>query len=203
MTSKPDLVSWAGDSFNKLHAPGGGVALGLVPMDEQHLLWYLQFDTHRFPLPDDAITRDRAGAAALQTFVTKLASDLGDPVPEIFASTDFSRVYCFRPADTDLIPCFYQQNLALVGDAAHPLSTFTSQGVSSAIADAVALAHEIGPGTRTEKDLARALAHYSAVRREQCAPFIEKARELTETFVAPLSMRSPVLPIALPGSDRE
>ena len=78
----------------------------------------------------------------------------------------------------------------LVGDAAHPLSPFTSQGVSSAIADAVALAQAV-----TQPDLLQALAAYTRQRRQQCAPYVAQGRELVQRFLAPLN-DNVVLPIA-------
>jgi salicylate hydroxylase len=189
-------LRWAGDDFNKLHALEGGVALGILPVDARHLIWYLQFDAQRFPLPEIANVNDAAGAEARRAFAAKLLGAFGDPVPALLAATDFSRVYSFRPSDADLIPSFHRENLVLVGDAAHPLSPFTSQGVSSAVADAVALAREVGPGTKSTEPIAAALARYSEERRAQCAPYIAKGRSLTENFVVPLNLNNLVLPVA-------
>jgi 2-polyprenyl-6-methoxyphenol hydroxylase-like FAD-dependent oxidoreductase len=83
-----------------------------------------------------------------------------------------------------------------VGDAAHPLSSFTSQGVSSAIEDAVVLAGEIGAGATSHEGLGRALARYSSERREQCAPYIDKGRALNRSFLAPLDVKNLVMPLA-------
>src|SRR5262249_30001821 len=116
--------------------------------------------------------------------------------PSLLAATDFSRVHLWRPIDTDLVPCFHRGNVVLVGDAAHPFSPFTSQGVSSAIADAVALAREL-EGARSPGDLEHALTRYSTVRHQECAPFLAKGRELSERFLEPLSESSALLPIAV------
>src|SRR5260370_2229803 len=87
--------------------------------------------------------------------------------------------------DTDPVPHFYQGNLVLVGDAAHPLSPFTSQGVSSALADAVALASAVNAKVKTGRDLTHALAAYSVERRDQCAPYVAKGRQLTHQIPKP------------------
>ncbi len=178
-------MRWAGHNFNKFHAADGGIALGVLPMATGHILWFLQFDAERFPL-------DQENAETEHSFVHKLVGDWGGPVSDLLATTDFSRVHVWRPVDTDLVPRFHQRNLVLVGDAAHPLLPFTSQGVSSAIADAVALADLI-----TSKDnLADALSRYSNERREQCAPYIAKGRELLQNFLEPQGVNSVVLPLA-------
>jgi len=186
-------IRWAGHDFNKFHAPSGGIALGILPVDPYHVVWYLQFDAHRFPPPKE---NGSTSPEARHAFVEKLVGDWADPVPHLLAKTDFSRVYLWRPMDTDPVPHFYQGNLVLVGDAAHPLSPFTSQGVSSALADAVALASAVNAKVKTGSDLTHALAAYSVERREQCAPYVAKGRELTQQFLKPQAVNGTLLPVA-------
>jgi 2-polyprenyl-6-methoxyphenol hydroxylase-like FAD-dependent oxidoreductase len=179
------VMRWAGHNFNKFHAPGGGIALGMLPMASGHVLWFLQFDAVRFPL-------DQEDAETEHSFVQKLVGDWGEPVADLLDTTDFSRVHVWRPVDTDLVPLFHQRNLVLVGDSAHPLLPFTSQGVSSAIADAVTLADLI----TSEAGLDAALSRYTNERRAQCAPYIAKGRELMHKFLEPQGVNTIALPIA-------
>lgn len=182
LVRSPETVRWAANHLNKFHAEEGGIALGILPVDAEHVVWYLQFDAQRFPAPPE-------NAQACRAFVLDLIGKWAKPIPDLLSKTDFSRVHLWRPIDTDLIPCFAQGNLALVGDAAHPLLPFTSQGVSSGIADAVALATSVSNG----RGLKAALAAYSAKRRRECAPFVARGRELSQNFLQPQEM---VLPIA-------
>ena len=189
-----DTVRWASHNFNKFHAESGGIACGVLAVDAVHVIWYVQFDAKRFPPPPDT---NGNGAQARQAFVEKLVGSWAEPIPHILSLTDFSRVYLWRPQDADLIPRFHRGNLVLVGDAAHPLSPFTSQGVSAAIADAVALAQALGAdGLKPGPDLETALARYSTERREQCAPYVAKGRELTRHFLSPEIGSTILLPIA-------
>ena len=180
-----ETVRWAGHNFNKYHHPQGGLAFGVLPVDDDHLVWFIQADALRFPPPDENI-------GECETFVKKLLRNWADPVPHLLCITDFSRVHLWHALDMDLIPRFHKGNMVLVGDAAHPLLPFTSQGVSSAVADAVALAHLTG----VSRNLGTALAHYSLQRREQCAPYVSRGRELMQNFLAPLDKKGVVLPIA-------
>jgi 2-polyprenyl-6-methoxyphenol hydroxylase-like FAD-dependent oxidoreductase len=192
-----NAVAWAEHNLNKFHADEGGIALGVLPVDAEHVVWYLQFDAMRYAMSREVIDGyGRAGADARRIFVEKLVGAWPYPIPSLLSATDFSRVHLWRPIDTDLVPCFHRGNVALVGDAAHPLSPFTSQGVSSAIADAVVLAKEVD-GTKSPGDLEQALSRYSTQRHEQCAPYLSKGRELTERFFEPLSETSALLPIAI------
>src|ERR1700704_2595908 len=133
-------VQWASNNFNKFHATGGGIAMGILAVDGEHVIWYVQFDAGRFTPPADS--NEDLGLAR-QAFVKSLVGHWADPIPHLLSITDFSRTPFWRPLDTDLIPAFYRSNMVLVGDAAHPLSPFTSQGVTSAVADAVALAGKL------------------------------------------------------------
>ena len=185
----PDTVRWAGHNFNKFHAATGGIALGALAVDAGHVIWYLQFDARRFPPPADD---GPDPAQARRDFVTSLAGQWADPIPHLLNITDFSHTHFWRPLDTDVVPRFHQRNLVLVGDAAHPLSPFTSQGVSSAVADAVALSQAL----KNEAHVEAALARYSQERREQCAPYVAKGRELTRHFLSPQIGSTILLPIA-------
>jgi salicylate hydroxylase len=190
-------TQWAEHNFNKFHADDGGIAVGILPVDAEHVVWYMQFDALRFPMSRDVMDGYGCrGAEARRMFVERLVHGWAHPIPSLLAATDFSRVHLWRPVDADLIPCFHRSNLVLVGDAAHPLSPFTSQGVSSAIADAVVLAREVN-GAKSAGDLEHALSRYSVERHNQCAPYVAKGRELMENFLEPLSIHSAVLPIAI------
>ena len=194
-----DTVRWADNNFNKFHAARGGIALGVLAVDAEDLVWYIQFDARLFPPPADDSTNV---AQAREAFVRRLIGDWAAPVPHLLELTDFSRTYLWRPLDSDLVPTFYRGNLVLIGDAAHPLSPFTSQGVSSAVADAVSLAEQLGRATSgstasvTVPDLEGALARYSSERRKQCAPYVAKGRELTRHFLTPQMSGSVLMPIA-------
>jgi len=176
---------WPQQNLDKFHADEGRIAIGVLPVDVDHVVWYLQFDSQRFAPPQQDAQSRRA-------FVEQLVGDWADPIPQLLAESDFSRVHVWRPIDTDVVPCFHQGNLVLVGDAAHPLLPFTSQGVSSAIADAVLLAQAMN----AEDDLADALSAYSIERRSRCAPHIAKGREITRSFLAPQAAGNALLPIA-------
>ncbi len=194
MVSCKSTVRWASNNFNKFHAVTGGIALGTLAVDSEHVIWYLQFDSQRFPLPP---VDPGNFAETRKKFVTSLVGEWADPIPHLLSIADFSRTHLWRPLDTDLVPAFYRGNLVLVGDAAHPLSPFTSQGVSSAVADAVALAENLRPeNVKTPSDLERALARYSKERREQCAPYVAKGRELARHFLTPEIGSTILLPIA-------
>jgi 2-polyprenyl-6-methoxyphenol hydroxylase-like FAD-dependent oxidoreductase len=181
-----DAIRWSQGNFNKFHAQSGGLAFGVVPVDRDHVVWFLQFDVEKFQLPPDT-------PEALLNFVENLVGEWAEPVPHLLHHTDYSRVHLWQPVDADLVPEFYRGNLVLVGDAAHPMLPFTSRGVSSAIADAIVLTEALC----TTDNLNQALAQYSAQRRRECAPYITKGRDLTRNFLGPLCQENAVVPLAI------
>ncbi len=194
-------VAWAAHNLNKFHAAEGGVALGILPVDAEHVVWYLQFDSQRFPLTPELLHGDpRLVAHSRLAFVAKLVGAWGHPIPSLIAHTDFAKVHLWRPVETNLIPRFHRGNLVLLGDAAHPLSPFTSQGVSSALADAIVLAEEID-GASSRDDLSQALDRYSSRQHAQCAPYVAQGRELVQRFLEPLTQNNAALPIATKNDD--
>lgn len=190
----PDMVRWAGRDLNKFHSPDGGLAIGVLPVDQEHIVWFVQFDSHSSPPPSDEEGNNEAWIRHAQ----KLTSNWAHPIPHLLSITEPCRVHLWRPIDADVVPVFYQQNLVLVGDAAHPLSPFTSQGVSTAIADAITLARALESCTKNGNGhLAQALASYSNERYHQCVPYLSQGRELTQKFLAPLSVNHCWLPLAI------
>jgi 2-polyprenyl-6-methoxyphenol hydroxylase-like FAD-dependent oxidoreductase len=77
----------------------------------------------------------------------------------------------------------------LVGDAAHPLLPFTSQGVGAALDDALTLARCV---TAKPNDLPSALATYSAERLPHIARIVDGGRALQEEFLRPAHRETPV-----------
>jgi 2-polyprenyl-6-methoxyphenol hydroxylase-like FAD-dependent oxidoreductase len=187
----PKTTRWARHNLNKFHAADGGLALGILPVDTDHVVWFMQFDSLRISPP---CSRD-AGSQEWRDLVQKLASECARSFAHLPATTESRLMHVWYPLDTDLVPHFSRQNLVLVGDAAHPLSPFTSQGVSSAIADAVALA-DVLPAKNDDGFLVKGLASYSSRRRQQCAPYLSKGRELMQKFLAPVNSDSFMLPLA-------
>src|SRR5215472_341756 len=91
-----DTVRWAAHKFNKFHAREGGLALGILPVDNDHLIWFVQADVRRFPPPEESAEERHA-------YVEKLVGDWAKPVPHLLSISDFSRVHLWQPIDVDLV----------------------------------------------------------------------------------------------------
>jgi salicylate hydroxylase len=88
---------------------------------------------------------------------------------------------CFKWGlfDRDPLPSWGRGRVTLLGDAAHPMLPFLSQGAASAIEDGYVLARELA---RAPGDLGAALAAYEAERQPRTARIQLAARAQGEVF---------------------
>ena len=74
-------------------------------------------------------------------------------------------------------------NAVVIGDAAHPLLPFTSQGVGAALEDAILLAGAVADAAGRPHLLAPALARFCEERRAPVAEFVAGGRRILANFV--------------------
>lgn len=159
-----------GDRMRKLCSPRAGIAFGTVPVPGG-LVWYLQHDASRYPCPGN-----------LRAFAESLVGDFPAPVPALLAHTDFREVHLWRTADMDPLPSLHGRlgglPVVLVGDAAHPVPSFSSQGLNSALVDAVTLADAL-----RAHPLDAALSRYGTRRAPALHRYLREGRALVAGFL--------------------
>lgn len=178
-TELPELASLLGSRFIKTLFPSRGLAFGLLSPTPTRVIGFLQFDSHRHAPP-----ADRSGPGFAR-FVRALLADAPEPVRTYLDRADFSTAHLWRPINADLPTHLTCENAALVGDAAHPLLPFTSQGVSAALEDAVMLADAlsaVGPDLAALPGALRGFAHD---RRADLGPYVDGGRQILANFVEP------------------
>jgi 2-polyprenyl-6-methoxyphenol hydroxylase-like FAD-dependent oxidoreductase len=177
LTHAPEIAAQLGDTFMKTQSRGGGLAAGVVPCGDGDVIWYIQYDAQRFDIESDT-------PFSKLRFAQEMIADWPDPLPRLVRRTDFSQARICFTSDMDLLPAFHRDNVALIGDAAHPLLTFTSQGVNSALQDAISLASHLGAMPAID-DLGASLRRFDAERRPVIADTIPSGRALAERFLHP------------------
>lgn len=180
------LAAEVGDAFMKFVHPDGGLAVGLVPTGAGRLVWFVQFDAVRFEAP---------AAGSQEQFVAERLVGFPDLVREVVAATRPGTMHTWHTVDVDPVDSMAVANVALVGDAAHPLLPFTSQGANSALDDAAALVGAIERVAAGRDRLDDALRRYDVARRPDAVRFVAAGRHLATEFVRPPE-RSFALPLA-------
>ena len=192
-TYDPALHAQIGDRFLKIQDPDAHLAVGVVPAGDGHIIWFVQLDRARY---GEQVEVEGGRRAVLQALVGGWAW----PVPELLAATDLEDVHVWRTTDLDPLPALHDGNVVLVGDAAHPLLPFTSQGVNLALEDALSLVesfHDAGALAEPSPDtVGRALAHWSALRLPVIASTVAQGRALRERFLHPEQYDDHVVPLA-------
>ncbi len=172
--------------FLKIRHEAGGLALGLVPANSQTLIWYLQFDAEKYPTPP-------TGRTHLKDFARSLTRGWSGPAEQLIRATDFRRTYICPTRVLEPLDAYFDRNIALLGDAAHALHSFTSQGVNSAIEDAAVLAEKLAPGRAVPHS--KAFLDYSETRKIAIRPLLAYGEQLQDEFLAPAAM-NPKIPLA-------
>lgn len=98
---------------------------------------------------------------------------------QLFERTDPAQTFKWGLFDRDPMPRWTSGRATLLGDAAHPMLPFLSQGAAMALEDAYVLAEAL---EQFPRDTAQALAVYEAERRPRTGQVQLEARERGRTY---------------------
>ncbi|MGK5553236.1 FAD-dependent monooxygenase [Actinomadura kijaniata] len=103
--------------------------------------------------------------------LNRLFGDWHDPIPTLVANADPARI--LRNDVHDMVsplPAYHRGRVALLGDAAHPMTPNLGQGACQAIEDAVVLAHAVTDGG--------GLPAYTAARLPRTTQIVRRSHNL-------------------------
>ena len=186
---EPALVQELAGSCRKFHDPTSGVALGLLPCPKGQLVAYAQFATARHTAPEQE--------GDVLPFLRRLFGGWNPLLEQLLEGLKPETSHVWHTTDLDPLPHLHRSNVVLVGDSAHPMLPFTSQGSAAALEDALCLAEELeGAEGSSGQEVGRALAAYSARRRHELLPLLQEGRALRHQFLDPEAATWPVAPLA-------
>lgn len=151
---------------------------------EQSIMWQLSF-----PVTLDVATQLSRDSKALKEMLLEKCADWHSPIPEMIERTELNLLMGIPAFDRDLIslPNSNQDGIpiALVGDAAHPMSPFKGQGANQALLDAVDLADMIA---QNNSDLHLAIKLYEERMLKRVYTKVMQSRERVTSFHRPESL---------------
>ena len=103
-----------------------------------------------------------------------------DPVRELVERTDYTGSHVWRTVEAQAPAPLAHGRVALMGDAAHPNPTLTSQGANAALVDAVVLAEVL-----REDPSPAGLAAYAAKRAPRLDVIRAGGEQLIQQFLSP------------------
>ena len=171
----PNMASQLGTRFIKTIFAERGVAFGLLAPTAERVIGFLQFDSFRYTPP----TRQ----TNLRHFLQDMLIDAPELVTTYLKKADLTTAHVWHPVDADLPARWHNQNAIAIGDAAHPLLPFTSQGVSAALEDGIMLADALQALAGDVTELPQILAAFSQKRRRDMQPFVAGGRRILQQFV--------------------
>ena len=125
-------------------------------------------------LPDDRDTRQRLLAEGVPaTALAKLPADAA----AIISATPAEEVIANWSYDIDPLPAFVAGRVALIGDAAHAMSSSQARGMTAGLEDAVALATWLAPGASPTP--LQALQRYQEERLPLVHRYQERSRHVS------------------------
>ena len=141
LVDPPDYGGFAGEIW------GNGASFGFLPMSNNRVSWFGAAD---------------GSPPATKEFLQERFADWHDPIPQIIATTPDDMIWWDRTYDLRPRRHWVRGRVALLGDAAHPMSPFLGQGACQAILDAWVVADELA---RSSADEPGALKRYERRRR--------------------------------------
>ncbi len=177
------------DVFLKVIDTANGKFMGMLPLGDGNYIWYLQINQERDPVLG-------AEAKYLKDYVTQSTMNYPSVFQQLVEATDFTKAFLWTAHRMDLLPSFHHKNLVFLGDAAHPLLAFTSQGANSALEDAAylltLLSHQDWEETTEE-----VFEHYYEIRKDAIKNHIDEGDALLEDFINLSKTQSFKLPLSI------
>ena len=177
-TYLPRLATQLGSSFVKTVLSEDGAAFGLLAPTSKHVIGFLQFDSERYePPPRYASEND------LRSFLQDILKNAPEPVSTYLRQADFSSAHVWHPINANIPNTLHCDNAVAIGDAAHPLLPFTSQGISAALEDAIILGDSIRSLNGNRTGLPGMLKCLSENRRLDLTAFVEGGQRILNNFL--------------------
>ena len=177
------------DVFVKVIDSDQGCSMGLIPLLDNHYIWFFQFNSKLHQLSENR-------PEIIQQFMTDRVVNYPKEFQKAIKKTDFNNVFLWVSKRLDLLPKFHKNNMVLVGDAAHPLLAFTSQGANSAIEDALCLASLLSK-QKPEETFENVFEDYYAKRKVFIQKYINEGDELIRNFLEMKTSNEYKIPLAI------
>lgn len=142
LTSLQNVSSNLLNSETVFQTANGNERIYMMPFNTNSIMWQLSFPISE----NEAIALSNRGAIALKEEAFQRLKNWHSPIPEIIDATIETQISGYPVYDRELLhvdDLQQDENVTLIGDAAHPMSPFKGQGANQAIIDALELAKTI------------------------------------------------------------
>lgn len=148
-----------------------GIAFGILPLCTGQIIWYLQLSRKHYPIPEENTT-------TLDQFVAKTLEPYSHPWIKMIVENHLHGLYLWRGKILLGVDQYIKGKFILLGDAAHIVLPFTSQGTNLAIDDIASLMNTIDH-LETQDEIA--IEHFNN-RRSTCERIAFEGMEYAHLF---------------------
>lgn len=181
-----EIAASVENDFMKFHHDQGGLTFGILKLSHDTILWYSQFDNKKYRI-------NECTANNLKKYMLEVFADWHPLVSSIIRKSSYENVHLWCVYELEDLNPFYKDNIVFIGDAAHPLIPFTSQGVTSALKDS----HVLTKCLVEEESITEAFHKYEAERKPEIETHINNGRILLNQFLLPMDQHTDnILPIS-------
>lgn len=174
------------NDFMKFHHEQGGLTFGIIKLSHDTILWYSQFDNEKYKI-------NECSPDNLKNYMLEVFEEWHPMISSIIQKSNYENVHLWCVYELEELNPFYKGNVVFIGDAAHPLIPFTSQGVTSALKDSFTLTKYLVE----ESNITEAFKKYEAERKPEVETHIRNGRALLNQFLLPIDQHTDsILPIS-------
>jgi 2-polyprenyl-6-methoxyphenol hydroxylase-like FAD-dependent oxidoreductase/predicted DsbA family dithiol-disulfide isomerase len=163
---------------------------GIVPLRNRKVIWFMQLNEN---VPGMITTN----SAEHYSLACEISNDYPEPIRKlIHENSKNAPIYLWQSHRMNLMPSFHNERTVLLGDAAHPLLAFTSQGANSALEDAVCMARILSEASE-DSSHEELFELYYQERKDAIASYIEQGDTLLKSFLNLGTQGAESVPLAI------
>ena len=170
-----DNLGFSDDQFIKIVDTSQGIYLGVLPLGNNDYIWFLQFNDQLHQL-------NSTDFSSLLEFTKSIAENYPEDFQRLINCTKENELFYWTSKRMDILPSFHDKNTVLLGDAAHPVLPFTSQGANAAMEDAATLLAVLTNQCKSET-LEMAFEDYYEIRRLSIKHYLNEGDMLLNDFI--------------------
>lgn len=170
-----DNLGFSVDQFIKIVDTSQGIYLGVLPLGNNDYIWFLQFNDQRHQV-------NSTDFLSLLEFTKSIAENYPKDFQRVINCTKENELFYWTSKRMDILPSFHDKNTVLLGDAAHPVLPFTSQGANAAMEDAATLMAVLTNQFESET-LEMAFEDYYEIRRLSIQHYLKEGDMLLNDFI--------------------
>ncbi|HEY9605490.1 MAG TPA: FAD-dependent monooxygenase [Allocoleopsis sp.] len=148
---------------------GSGKAFGFLTIGKGRMYWYAASKASQGQ-PDAPVGRKRE--------LQEMFTDWPEPIPELIAATDEASILKNDLCDRVPIKQWGQQNITLLGDAAHPTLPTMGQGACMALEDALVVTKCL----LEQRHPTEAFRQYESLRLERTKKIVQQSLAIGKSF---------------------